>query len=103
VFGSRPEAYGGRPRFNDESAYLLDRLRQVRGLWWASRHRRAWVREHRQSAIVPYYVCLDHKRRGTYANSMTLQQDIIDWALLGAIADVLDERILDRAVDRDGR
>jgi len=38
---------------------------------------------------VPYYVCLDHKRHGTCAKAVAFQQDIIDRALLGSIAEVL--------------
>jgi hypothetical protein len=40
------------------------------------------------------------KRRGTCTNAVALQQDIVDGALLAAIAGVLDQRILDRAVDK---
>jgi site-specific DNA recombinase len=89
----------GRPRFSDESAYLLTGFTKctscggpvgtdLRGFG------RAGSRRH-----VPYYVCLDYKRRGTCTNAVALQQDILDRALLGSIAEVLDVRILDRAVD----
>jgi hypothetical protein len=90
----------GRPRFSDESAYLLTGFTKcaacggpvgtgLRGFG------RRGNRRH-----VPYYVCLDYKRRGTCSNAVALQQDIVDRALLGSIAEVLDARILDRAVDK---
>src|SRR5262249_42068080 len=89
----------GRPRYNDQSAYLLTGFAtctacggpvgtDLRGFGSTG------TRRH-----VPYYVCLDHKRRGTCANAVALQQDLVDRALLGSIAEVLDARILDRAVD----
>jgi len=39
-------------------------------------------------------------RRGTCTNAIALQQDIVDRALLGLIAEVLDAPIVDRAVDK---
>src|SRR5205085_4855516 len=38
--------------------------------------------------------------RGTCSNAVALQQGIVNRALLGSIAEVLDARILDRAVDK---
>ena len=39
-------------------------------------------------------------RRGTCTNAIALQQDIVDRALLGLIAEVLDAPMVDRAVDK---
>ena len=89
----------GRPRFNDESAYLLTGFAKcascggpvgtdLRGFGSGGNRRH-----------VPYYVCLDRKRRGTCTNAVALQQDTLDRALLGSITEVLDTRLLDLAID----
>ncbi len=89
----------GRPRFSDESAYLLTGFAKCTAcdgpVGTDLRGFAEPIGRH-----VPYYVCLDYKRRGTCTNAVALQQDIVDRALLGSIAEVLDARILDRAVDK---
>ena len=52
--------------------------------------------------LVRYYGCSFHRRRGASvcANSVGIRQELLDAEILRAIAEVLDERILDRAVDK---
>ena len=51
---------------------------------------------------VPHYACLDSKRRGTAIciNRVALRQDLLDRAILGAIADALDPAVLTPAVEK---
>jgi len=90
-----------RPRLKDESAYLLTGFARcsvcqgpigtdLRG------HGSQNNRHH-----VAAYACLDHKRRGAAicTNRVGIPQTAVDAAILKAICDVLDQGVLDRAVD----
>jgi site-specific DNA recombinase len=92
----------GRPRFKDESAYLLVGFAicstcggpvgtDLRG-WGPAGARRS----------VPHYACLDSKRRGKAIciNRVALRQDLLDRAILGAIGDALDPAVLTGAVEK---
>ena len=92
----------GRPRYKDESSYLLVRLvkcstcgrpvgTDLRG-WGSAGARRS----------VPHYACLDSKRRGkaTCINRVALRQDLLDRAILGAIGGALDPAVLTGAVEK---
>jgi hypothetical protein len=92
----------GRPRFKDESAYLLVGFAKcsicggpvgtdLRG-WGPAGARRS----------VPHYACLDSKRRGKAIciNRVALRQDLLDRAILGAIGDTLHPSVLDAAVEK---
>lgn len=52
--------------------------------------------------LVPHHACLDKRRRGkaVCANPVALRQDILDHKILGAIAEVLQPAILERAVEK---
>ena len=90
-----------RPRLKDESAYLLTGFTRcsvcngpigtdLRG------HGSGNNRQH-----IPNYACLDHKRRGAAicTNRVGIPQEALDGAVLNAVCDVLNEGVLDRAVD----
>jgi len=51
---------------------------------------------------VPHYACLDHKRRGRSVcrNAVGLRQDVLNRAVLSAVADVLAPEVLAVAVDK---
>src|SRR5436190_578860 len=73
----------GRPRFSDESAYLLTGFAKCAACGGPVGTDLRGFGSNGSRRHVPYYVCLDHKRRGTCANAVALQQTIIDRALLG--------------------
>src|SRR5215510_16034657 len=52
--------------------------------------------------LIPHYACLDNRRRGKAicANPVALRQDILDRKILGAITEVLQPEVLERAVDK---
>ena len=92
----------GRPRYQDESSYLLVGFTKcstcggpvgtdLRG-WGPAGARRS----------VPHYACLDSKRRGKAIciNRVALRQNLLDRAILGAIADALDPAVLTSAVEK---
>jgi site-specific DNA recombinase len=92
----------GRPRFKDESSYLLVGFAKcstcggpvgtdLRG-WGPADARRS----------VPHYACLDSKRRGKAIciNRVALRQDLLDRAILGAIGDALDPAVLTGAMEK---
>jgi site-specific DNA recombinase len=51
---------------------------------------------------VRHYRCLTSQKRGdtVCGNRVTLRQELLDQAVLGSVSEVLDERIMDAAVDR---
>jgi ABC-type transporter Mla subunit MlaD len=92
----------GRPRYKDESSYLLVGFTKcsscggpvgtdLRG-WGPAGARRS----------VPHYACLDSKRRGKAIciNRVALRQDLLDRAILGAIGDALDPAVLTGAMEK---
>ena len=90
-----------RPRLKDESAYLLTGFARcsVCGGPVGTDLRGHGSRNNRQH--IPNYACLDHKRRGATicTNRVGIPQEALDGAVLNAVCDVLDEGVLDRAVD----
>jgi hypothetical protein len=63
------------------------------------------IRKHGSSGnrrALPHYACLDHKRRGAAVctNGIVLRQDILDRAILAAITETLDPRVLEVAVEK---
>jgi len=94
--------FAGRPRYQDESAYLLvgfARCATCGGPVGTD------IRAHGSNGArrpIPYYACLDHKRRGESicANKVALRQDILDRAILHAIAEALHPDVLARAVEK---
>jgi len=92
----------GRPRHQDESAYLLVGFAEC-GVCGGPvgtdlrAHGSAGSRRH-----VPHYACLDHKRRGDAIciNTVGLRQDVLDMAILDAIRDILSPDVLSSAVDK---
>jgi site-specific DNA recombinase len=92
----------GRPRYQDESAYLLVGFVRcsVCGGPVGTESRAHGSNGARQ--LVPHYACLDNRRRGKAicANPVALRQDILDGKVLGAIAEVLQPEILERAVEK---
>jgi site-specific DNA recombinase len=99
---SRDRKLFGRPRFQDESAYLLTGFAacSVCGGPVGTEVRRHGVNGGARTT-VPHYACLDHKRRGdaVCTNGVALRQDVLDRAILQAIADVLHPTVLARAVE----
>ena len=90
-----------RPRLKDESAYLLTGFARcsVCGGPVGTDLRGHGSRSNRQH--IPNYACLDHKRRGAAicTNRVGIPQEALDGAVLNAVCDVLNEGVLDRAVD----
>src|SRR5207247_6809203 len=90
-----------RPRLKDESAYLLTDFTRcsVCSGPIGTDLRGHGSRNNRQH--IPNYACLDHKRRGAAicTNRVGIPQEALDRAILNAVCDVLDEGVLDRAVD----
>jgi hypothetical protein len=52
--------------------------------------------------LVRAYGCSFHRRRGdaVCTNGLSIRQDVLDRAVLAAISDTLDERVLEVAVDK---
>lgn len=92
----------GRPRFSDESAYLLVGFARcaVCGGAVGTDLRAHGSNGHRTH--VPHYGCLDHKRRGdaVCTNAVGLRQDILDRAILSAITETLRPELLASAFQR---
>src|SRR5262249_42101309 len=92
----------GRPRHQDESAYLLVGFVRCAtcGGPVGTESRVHGSQDSRQ--MIPHYACLDNRRRGPAicANGVALRQDILDRAILKAITEVLQPTVLERAVDK---
>jgi hypothetical protein len=95
----------GRPRYRDESSYLLVGFAKCSTCGWpVGTDLRRWFRSG--------YACLDSKRRGKAfcINRVALRQDLLDRAILGAIGGALDpvgltgavEKALERLATPDG-
>ena len=83
----------GRPRFQDESHYLLTgfiRCGACGGPMGVDLLGR-----------VPHYVCLDAKRRGpsVCSNKVSIRNTVLDPVILKAVTDVLNRDVLSEAVD----
>jgi Recombinase zinc beta ribbon domain len=93
----------GRPRYQDESAYLLTgfaRCATCGGPVGTEIRRHGKTSTNR--TVVHHYACLDHKRRGQAicANAVVVRQDLLDRAILSAIVDALDPSVLTLAVEK---
>jgi site-specific DNA recombinase len=92
----------GRPRYQDESAYLLVGFVRcsVCGGPVGTESRAHGSNGTRQ--LVPHYACLDNRRRGKAicANPVALRQEILDRKILGAITEVLQPEVVERAVEK---
>jgi hypothetical protein len=93
----------GRPRYQDESAYLLTGFARCAACGGPvgteiRRHGKA----SKQRIVVHHYACLDHKRRGSAicANAVVVRQDLLDRAILSTIIDALDPAVLTLAVEK---
>ena len=79
-----------------------DRLRHVRHLPRLCRHHHpdAWHRT--QSSSCRFYGCPIHGKRGSTmcSNRVVVRHEIVEGAILSAISEVLDERLLARALDK---
>jgi site-specific DNA recombinase len=94
----------GRPSYLDgDSPYLLTGFAKcaICGGAIGSIPRAHGVGEDRQR--VDYYGCFTNHRRGTAicANKMHIRQELLDRAVLAGINHVLDERMLELAVDKE--
>src|SRR5437899_6343933 len=92
----------GRPRHQDESAYLLTGFTRCSVCGGPigtdlRAHGSAGSRRH-----VAFYTCLDRKRRGSAicTNAVTMRQEIVDRAILDAITEVLRPEVLALAVEK---
>jgi len=94
----------GRPRHQDESAYLLVGFVRCATCGGPVGTESRSHGSHGNRRLIPHYACLDNRRRGKAicANGIALRQDVLDQAVLGAIEEVLhsDSDILIQAVDR---
>ena len=92
----------GRPRHQDESAYLLVGFVRcgICGGPVGTESRAHGSNGSRR--LVPHYACLDNRRRGKAicVNGVALRQDVLDREVLSAIADALQPTILERAVEK---
>jgi site-specific DNA recombinase len=93
----------GRPRFQDESAYLLTgftRCVTCGGPVGTEIRRHGKISTKR--TVVHHYACLDHKRRGDAicTNAVVVRQDLLDRAILGAIVSALDPAVLSATVEK---
>jgi PAS domain-containing protein len=92
----------GRPRYQDESSYLLVGFARcgVCGGAVGTDLRAHGSNGHRTH--VPHYACLDHKRQGdtVCTNGVGLRQDTLDRAVLLAIIDALRPEVLEPAVNK---
>jgi recombinase-like zinc beta ribbon protein len=93
----------GRPRYQDESAYLLTgfaRCATCGGPVGTEIRRHGKTSTNRK--VVHHYACLDHKRRGQAicANAVGVRQDLLDRAILSAIVDALEPSVLTLAVEK---
>jgi hypothetical protein len=93
----------GRPRYQDESAYLLTgfaRCAVCSGPVGTEIRRHGKIST--QRIVVHHYACLDHKRRGDAicTNAVVVRQDLLDRAILGAIVSALDPAVLSATVEK---
>jgi site-specific DNA recombinase len=92
----------GRPRFKDESSYLLVGFARCSSTCGGpvGTDLRGWGPVDARRS-VPHYACLDSKRRGKAfcINRVALRQDLLDRAILGAIGDALDPAVLTGAME----
>src|SRR3989454_2482427 len=92
----------GRPRHQDESAYLLVGFVRCAACGGpvGTESRAHGSNGHRH--LVPHYACLDNRRRGKAicGNRVVLRQDILDRSILNAITEALQPKILERAVEK---
>jgi site-specific DNA recombinase len=92
----------GRPRYQDESAYLLTGFARctVCGGPVGTEVRVHGSNGKRQT--IPHYACLDNRRRGAAicTNGVAVRQDVVDRAILEAITEVLRPEVLTLAVDK---
>jgi site-specific DNA recombinase len=94
----------GRPRYQDESAYLLTgftRCSVCSGPVGTETRRHgggAWTTR----TVVAHYACLDRKRRGkaVCSNGVVLPQMALDRAILEAITGALDPAVLTRSFEK---
>lgn len=91
----------GRPRFQDESAYLLTgftRCSACGGPVGTETRRHGLIGAR---AAVAHYACLDRKRRGpaVCGNGVVVPQAVLDGAIVRAITGALDPAILAAAVE----
>jgi hypothetical protein len=92
----------GRPRFKDESAYLLVGFARC-GVCGGPvgtdlcAHGSNGSRHH-----IRHYACLDHKRGGNAIciNPVSLRRDVLDRVILAEISEALRPEVLARAVDK---
>jgi DNA invertase Pin-like site-specific DNA recombinase len=92
----------GRPRYQDESAYLLTGFARCTSCGGpVGTEIRRHGKRSTQRTVVHHYACLDHKRRGQAicANAVVVRQDLLDRAILSAIVDALDPAVLTLAVE----
>lgn len=92
----------GRPRHQDESAYLLVGFVRCAACGGPVGTESRAHGSNGSRRLVPHYACLDNRRRGKAicANPVALRQDILDREILGAINEVLQPEILQRAVQK---
>src|SRR5439155_2589430 len=92
----------GRPRHQDESAYLLTGFTRCSSCGGpvGTEIRKHGTNGNRRT--VPHYACLDHKRRGdsVCTNGVVLPQAILDRAILKAITEALRPEVIARAVEK---
>jgi len=93
----------GRPRYQDESAYLLTgfaRCATCSGPVGTEIRRHGKISK--QRTVVHHYACLDHKRRGDAicTNAVVVRQNLLDEAILGAIVSALDPAVLSVTVEK---
>ena len=92
----------GRPRYQDESAYLLTgftRCSVCGGPVGTETRRHGPVNAR---VTVAHYACLDRKRRGdaVCSNAVVVPQSMLDRAILRAITETLDPAVLVRASEK---
>src|SRR5262249_28176502 len=92
----------GRPRHQDESAYMLTGFTRCSSCGGPVGTE---IRKHGSNGsrrTVPHYACLDHKRRGdsVCTNGVVLPQAILDRAILSATTETLQPEVVARAVEK---
>jgi len=90
----------GRPRHQDESAYLLVGFVRCAACGGPVGTESRAHGSNGSRRLIPYYACLDNRRRGNAicGNRVALRQDILDTTILDSIKETLDPDILERAV-----
>ena len=92
----------GRPRHQDESAYLLVGFVRCAACGGPVGTESRAHGSNGSRQLIPHYACLDNRRRGTAicANRVALRQDILDRAIVKAITETLQPTVLERAVEK---